>query len=139
LDRAAFRTPFHNEVSFTDFDQAIEDTILALNTGYWRTRDGAVIDRGKGKSCIVNPDWRLKIDNLVQLLEKVRGILRQALPFDFMICTTRADRDFLMERRFRNDRELRHHIDTIRNDAIGIFNSMLSEIGHQPLALIPIW
>lgn len=38
LDRPAFRTPFHLELSFSDLDQALEDTALSINTGYWRTR-----------------------------------------------------------------------------------------------------
>jgi hypothetical protein len=139
LDRAAFHTPFHTELSFADFDQAVEDTILAINTGYWRTRDGAVIGRSKGKSCIVNPDWRGKLDSVVQSLENVRSLLRKALSLDSMMYTTRADMSFLMDRRLRDDRDLRQQIDTIRNDAINIFNSVLTEIGHQPLKAIPVW
>src|SRR5260370_25405613 len=49
LDRSAFRTHFHNELSFADFDQSLEDTVLALNTGLWRTRDGTLIERAAGK------------------------------------------------------------------------------------------
>lgn len=57
LDRPAFRTYFHQELSFASFDRAMEDTLLALNTGYWRTRDDALIDRGKGKAHLVSPEW----------------------------------------------------------------------------------
>jgi hypothetical protein len=39
LDRPAFCTPFGQEASMADFRQAITDTIEALNTGVWRTRD----------------------------------------------------------------------------------------------------
>ncbi|WP_198029581.1 restriction endonuclease [Bradyrhizobium sp. WSM3983] len=45
FDRPAFRTPFHQESSLPAFLQAIEDTIGALNTGIWRTRDGDEIRR----------------------------------------------------------------------------------------------
>jgi len=41
---------FHNELSFADFDQALEGTVLAINTGLWRTRDGTVIERSAGKA-----------------------------------------------------------------------------------------
>lgn len=139
LDRPAFRSPFHQEISFADFDQAIEDTMLALNTGYWRTRDGAVIGRREGKSFIINPEWRMKLDEIVNKLETVRSILRRALSLDKMMYTTRADMDFLMERRFRGDHNLRREIDNLRNEAIAIMNSLVSKLGRQPLQAISTW
>jgi hypothetical protein len=45
FDRPAFRTPFQQESPLPAFQQAIEDTIGALNTGVWRTRDGDEIRR----------------------------------------------------------------------------------------------
>ena len=45
FDRPAFRTPFGLESSFFYFEKAIEDTIRALNTGVWRTREGDEIRR----------------------------------------------------------------------------------------------
>lgn len=56
LDRPAFRTHFHNELSFADFDRALEDTALAINTGFLRTRDDTVVARFAGKASIVNPE-----------------------------------------------------------------------------------
>jgi hypothetical protein len=38
FDRPAFWTPFYQECSLGAFEQAIEDTICALNTGIYRTR-----------------------------------------------------------------------------------------------------
>lgn len=45
FDRPAFRTPFQQESSLPAFQRAIEDTIGALNTGVWRTREGDEIRR----------------------------------------------------------------------------------------------
>jgi hypothetical protein len=45
FDRPAFQTPFHQESSLPAFRQAIGDTIQALNTGIWQTRDGKEIER----------------------------------------------------------------------------------------------
>lgn len=45
FDRPAFRTPFQQESSLPAFQQAIEDTIGALNTGVWRTRESDEIKR----------------------------------------------------------------------------------------------
>jgi hypothetical protein len=45
FDRPAFYTPIHQESNLGDFKQAMTDTIQALGTGIWKTRDGHVIDR----------------------------------------------------------------------------------------------
>jgi hypothetical protein len=70
LDRPVFRTHFHNELSFADFDQALEDTVLALDTGLWRTRDGTLIERATGKRGLVNVTWREKMDAVVVSIRK---------------------------------------------------------------------
>ena len=85
LDRPAFRTHFHNELSFSDFDRAIEDTLLALNTGYWRTREGVVIDRSQGKAHLVNQNWRDRLDRIAEIIEEIRTRFRQALRLDEML------------------------------------------------------
>ena len=38
-----------------DFDKAIENTIIALNTGVLRTRDGEILKKSEGKSSVQNP------------------------------------------------------------------------------------
>lgn len=45
FDRPAFSTPIHQESSLPAFKKAIADTIQALNTGIWQTREGAFIQR----------------------------------------------------------------------------------------------
>jgi hypothetical protein len=82
LDRPAFRTYFHQELSFADLDRALEDTLLAINTGYWRTRDGAVLNRAVGKIRVTNPSWREKLDGIAAEIEAARGRLRGALALD---------------------------------------------------------
>ena len=132
LDRAAFRTHFHQELSFSEFDRAMEDTVLALNTGYWRTRDGVVIERGKGKIHIVRPEWRAKIDEISETVEEIRRRFREALGLEGMLYEL-VRFDPVMERHFRADRELGEWMDERRQHAIDLMNSILSEIGHQPL------
>lgn len=137
LDRPAFRTYFHQELSFTDFDQAMEDTILALNTGHWRTRDGDVIERGKGKSHLVNPHWRSVTDEVVKLITEARTELRQALALNQMILTSsRFDRSRYDENAdaFRSDGLLVQRIDELRQRALDEFNIALAEAGLNHLA-----
>ena len=47
-----------------DFDKAIEDTIIALNTGVLRTRDGSILKKADGKSSVVNIEWREKLNTI---------------------------------------------------------------------------
>lgn len=50
-----------------DFDKAIEDTIVALNTGVLRLRDGTAIKQVQGKSFIQNIIWREKFEAMRRL------------------------------------------------------------------------
>ena len=58
FDRPAFQDDINQEGRMEDFDKAIEDTIIALNTGILRTRDGTIIKQSEGKSAVNNPLWR---------------------------------------------------------------------------------
>lgn len=139
LDRPAFRTRFHEEISFSAFDKAMEDTLIALNTGYWRTRDGTLIERAKGKVHIVNPAWRERMDYITGIIEAVRQRFHEAVGFNRILYQIRKAhfRDFDLEQyvegRFRDDRELSEWMDFQRQEAIEIMNALLKEVGHQPL------
>ena len=43
FDRPVFKDRIYREGRMEDFDKAIEDTIIALNTGVLRTRDGSIL------------------------------------------------------------------------------------------------
>jgi hypothetical protein len=139
LDRPAFRTRFHQELSFSAFDKAMEDTLIAFNTGYWRTRDGTLIERAKGKVYIINPHWRQNIERVVEIIEDVRTRFRETVGFNRMLFDSYrgypAEYEFerQMGTHLRGDRELSDWMDEKRQEAIEIVNSILSEIGHQPL------
>ncbi len=61
LDRPAFQDQIRQEGRMEDFDSALKDTIVALNTGILRTRDGDILKEAEGKSSLQNPDWREKL------------------------------------------------------------------------------
>lgn len=140
LDRPAFRTWFHQELSFSDFDRALEDATLALNTGYWRTRDGAVIERAAGKSQILNPDWRRKLEEAVAAIDEARRLLRQALGLQEMLMN--ANRAFHRggfdeyDSGLRGDRGLGGEIDRLRQVAIDCLNEVILAAGGSELAPI---
>lgn len=78
FDRPAFRDEIRMEFRMEDFDRAIEDTIIALNTGVLRTRDGSIIKQSEGKAFVLNPDWREKLYNIVDILTAIRRRLNIA-------------------------------------------------------------
>lgn len=129
LDRPAFRMHFHNELSFADFDQALEDTVLALSTGLWRTRDGVLIERSEGKRKLVNAEWREKVDAVVSSVNSARTTLRRDLGLDRMLMS--ADPyDHGLDRyasRFRSDRALATEMDNFRQQALDLMNEVLEE------------
>jgi len=139
LDRPAFRTHFHQELSFQDFDQAMEDTLLALNTGYWRTREGVLLERAKGKACVVNPQWREKLEKIATLIENIRRRFQQLFGLNEVLYQFRGPHRFYpreveeFTERFRHDRGLGNLMDKQREEAIDIMNSLLEEVGMQPL------
>ena len=140
LDRDAFRAHFHEERSYVDFDDAMEDTVIALNTGYWRMREGTLIQRGEGKSHVIHTEWRQKLDSICDALVRVRRRFQQSLGLDQMLVHLRHARppDFFdrMEPHFsriRHDRDLGKWMDDERQMAIDLMNAMLEEVGVPPL------
>jgi hypothetical protein len=81
FDRPAFRTPFHQESSLGPFRQAIGDTIQALNTGIWQTRDGKEIERIPSRHQVVDPRIRdtlaIVVTELADLRAKFEELIRQ--------------------------------------------------------------
>jgi hypothetical protein len=140
LDRDAFRAHFHEERSYVDFDDAMEDTIIALNTGYWRMRDGTLIQRAEGKSHVIHPAWRAKLDQIADILLNVRRRFQNELGLDQMLIYLRHARpsdfhDRLKPHfsRFRHNRGLADWMDHERQKAIDLMNEMLDELGIPPL------
>ena len=78
FDRPAFQDDISQEGRMEDFDKAIEDTLVALNTGVLRTRDGAILKQAEGKSAIQNPSWREKLDTIADMLNSIRRRLKVA-------------------------------------------------------------
>jgi hypothetical protein len=138
LDRPALRHHFHNELSFSDFDQALEDTVLAINTGYWRTRDGALIERGEGKSHLINVEWRSALDDAVRIIGTVREALRQALGLDDLLYRLGSgDRElFRRSEALQWDGPVARRIDDLRNELIDVVNAVLLDAGLHELLRI---
>lgn len=138
LDRPAFRTPFHEEVSFEDFDRALEDTALALNTGYWRMRDGTPIRAAEGRITVINPNWRERLDEVAAAVEAARAELRRSLGLGMMLFQLeQGSRD--LDRHLRGDRRVADEIDACRQRAVDSMNIVALEAGLQPLKGLHDW
>ncbi len=142
LDRPAFRTHFTNEDSFSDFDRAMEDTLIAINTGYARLKDGTAIERAKGKVHLVRSEWREKIDEIATIIEQIRSQFQQMLGLDedLMHYYRRSRHDAIdwhMEqvigKQMRASVSLEAYMDNQRREAIALINTVLAEIGHPSL------
>jgi hypothetical protein len=73
FDRPAFYTPIHQESNLGDFKQAITDTIQALGTGIWKSRDGYLIDRIPSRHQLKSAPLRTNIQAVEQALSRLRA------------------------------------------------------------------
>jgi hypothetical protein len=73
FDRPAFYTPIQQESSLPAFKQAITDTIQALGTGTWKTRDGHVIARIPSRQHLKSEHLRKSVQAVEKALAKLRG------------------------------------------------------------------
>lgn len=129
LDRPAFQTYFHMELSFADMDRALEDTLLALNTGYWRTRDGTLIERAEGKAHVANPAWRKCLDDAVAAIDHARRLMRHALGLDVDLYRWEYERH---SDSLRQNRDLGDEMDRLRQEAVENINAILLRDLGQP-------
>lgn len=74
FDRPAFRTPFQQESSLPAFQQAIEDTVGALNTGVWRTRDGDEIRRIPSVHHLRDRRTRAVLEKVIRQVDELRRV-----------------------------------------------------------------
>ena len=72
FQRPAFQTRFQEESSLPAFLAAIEDTIAALNTGVWRTREGEAIRRIPSLHHLRDPQVKAKVRKASDLVDKLR-------------------------------------------------------------------
>ncbi len=72
FDRPAFQDQFRQEGSMPAFDKAVADTIIAINTGCLRGRDGQLLFQSKGKAFLKSDALRFQMDAIVDLLRALR-------------------------------------------------------------------
>lgn len=79
FERPAFWTPFHAESDLGAFRQAIEDTIGALSTGLWKSRDSELIRRIPSLRDIRDTGTRKALEGIVRKLDDLRQLFKRRM------------------------------------------------------------
>lgn len=128
FDRPAFQDRIYQEGRMEDFDRAIEDTIIALNTGVLRTRDGSILKKADGKSSVVNIEWREKLNTICDMLVALRKRLKIAKDTGAYSLYGEDDVMYCFY-----DRDLAIWFDSTREEILKILSSICEEIGIHGL------
>lgn len=134
FDRPAFQHPFHQEGSLESFDQAISDTVIALNTGTLRSRDGGLLHATMGKSYVQNTEWREHLNIICDLLIALRERYTLAKRLKEISLDARDDGT---EYYCINNHELSDWFDSTRTEILGIFSRICQEAGLKPSYFFP--
>lgn len=129
LDRSAFRDQISQEGCMEDFDKAIENTIIAFNTGILRTRDGDILKQAEGKAAVQNPEWRDKLFTIVDILTAIRRRLKIAEKEQAFFQRDDSCGGFYYFR----DHELEEWFDRSREEVLKIMSSICKEAGMHEL------
>lgn len=130
FDRPAFQDHFHQEGSTEAFDQAMEDTLVAINTGCLRSRDGRVLSQLWGKSFLSNPDWRQQMDVIADLLRAIRSRYADAKRTGSIHVNAHDDGTELY---CINDRRVADWMDETRTQIIDLLAGVCKAAGITPL------
>lgn len=128
FDRPAFRDPICQEGRMEDFDEAIADTILALNTGILRTRDGHIIRESAGKATLSNDKWREKLDVVGDMLSALRKRLKIAKASGAYSMYGEGDVMYCFY-----DRELEEWFDSTRCEILKVLSDVCEDAGLSGL------
>lgn len=129
FDRPAFQDDIFQEGRMEDFDKAIEDTIIALNTGVLRTRDGTLLKQAQGKSAIHNPIWREKFELISDMLASLRRRLKLAEKDKaYSKYGTGEDISYCF-----SDHKLAEWFNLTREEILEVLSSMCKDVGLHEL------
>lgn len=130
FDRSAFQEPFRQEGSTEHFDDAIRDTLTAINTGTLRDRrDGAILGQAWGKSFLINPHWRETMDRIADLLKVIRFRYQEAKSTGVIEINRHKDGT---EYHCVHDHRVSDWMDSTRSQVLELFSAICKEAGVHP-------
>jgi len=130
FDRPAFYTPIHQESNLGDFKQAITDTIQAIGTGIWKTRDGQLLGRIPSRHQLKDEGLRKKLQEVEKALAKLRA------RFDELVragCVRHCGCNRPECPVFFMPPEAAHELEQLRRDALRLFG-----VAHRDFEE-PVW
>ncbi|MCB9932405.1 MAG: HNH endonuclease [Planctomycetes bacterium] len=130
FDRPAFQDDFHIEISLEAFDQAMEDTIVAVNTGVLRDRRGRHLQRALGKAFVRDRRLREQLDDVVDMVRGIRGLFRSAVEQGRIRPGSQHDGKTFYE---LTDPSLADELNLRRCEVIDLMNELGRNIGASPL------
>ena len=122
FDRPAFQHPIEQEGRMDDFRKAIDDTVIALNTGVQRTRDGEILKIAEGKSMVTNRMWREKLETIVDMLTSINHRLSVAEADGVFHSSSYGNYCF-------NDKDIADWFDSTRLEILKLLSSICKEAG----------
>lgn len=133
LDRPAFQDEIRQEGRMENFEKAIEDTIIALNTGVSRARDGSILKQSEGKSNIKNQEWREKLYMITDILVliRMRLIIAKKERAYYINDDATIDATYCFY-----DEQLVQWFDSSRQEILNIFSSICKE-ANLPIHVFP--
>jgi len=114
FDRPAFQDDIYQEGRMEDFDRAIEDTIVALNTGVLRTRDGIALKQAQGKSAML-----ASLRRRLKIAEAEKTYSKHGTGGEVFYCFS--------------DRELGDWFNLTRDEILKVLSSVCKEAGLHEL------
>lgn len=111
-----------------DLDEAIADTILALNTGTLKTRDNHIIKKASGKATLSNDKWREKLDIVGDMLSAFRTRLKIAKESGAYSTFGKGDVMY-----YFHDRELEEWFDSTRCEILKVLSDVCEDAGLSGL------
>ena len=117
------------------FEEAIEDTLVAINTGHATTRRREKLPPGKGKAFLRNVKWRKSMDVIADLLRAILARYRLAL----------ATREIHLSRAPHgrevyyciHDPNVARWMDNTRAQLLGVFEAVCNDAGVEPPPKFP--
>jgi hypothetical protein len=126
FDRPVFRTPFMGESQLPAFQQAIGDTIEALNTGLWRTRNGEEIRRIPSRHNLRSSSARAVLGKAVEQLDITRAIFKARLADGSVSHCSCTDADCPV---FNVTPAAARELDDARSEVLRLFGSLVPGFG----------
>lgn len=139
FSRPAFEEDIWYESNMDDFDQALNDTIYALNTGILKSRDGTIIQRCTMVRNLHSTKWNEQLSRVYEILCQMRRtsetLRSQGLYSELLYDSglRHALNCFDGKERAEEKRQGIEYFNSARREMLGILSSLLKDAGYSSM------